>query len=186
MVRISKNSLGNINGNGNIVIQIIDSNGKEITDSLGSILGQISNNSIKNINALERQIDKLKQKNRNKQKRFKSQVNEILALKAELKEKKEILKAKQQREAEILQNINGIDLRDIDPTYAKAYEFFIQGKPAEALNLLDRAKLIQKRKKIEKEQKEEIQAWQLRLTLLESSTDSKQDELDECYVILTE
>lgn len=185
MVKISKNSIGNVTGNDNVVIQIIDSNGKEITDNLESILERISNNSINKINTLERKIDKLKKQNGKTQKKFKSQVNEISALKAELKEKREILKAKQEREAEILQNINGIDLREIDPSYAKAYEFFIQGNPVEALSLLDRAKLIQKRKKIERAQKEEIQAWQLRLTLLESSADSKQDELDECYIILS-
>lgn len=184
MVKISRNSLGDISGDNNIVIQIIDTKGNEINENLESILDRISDNSIKKIKSLERKIDKLKKKNVKSNKRFNSQANEILALKTELEQKKEILKTKQQREAEVLQNINGLDLREIETDYAKAYEFFIQGKPSEALNLLGRAKLIQKRKKIEKEQNEEIQAWQLRLTLLESSTKSKQDELDECYAIL--
>lgn len=184
MIKISKNSLGDISGDNNIVFQIINSNGNEIKENLESILKRISDSSIKNIKSLERKIDKLEKKNVKSKKKFKIQANEILALRTELEHKKEQLKTKQKRETELLQNINGLDLREIETDYAKAYEFFIQGKPSEALNLLDRAKLIQNRKKIEKEQKEEIQAWQLRLTLLESSTKSKQDELDECYVFL--
>lgn len=184
MVKISKNSLGDISGDNNVVIQIIDSKGNDIKEDLESILERISDRSIKKIKLLERKIDKLKKKNIKSKKKFENQANEILVLKNELEHKKKLLKTKQQREAEVLQNINGLDLREIETDYAKAYEFFIQGKPSEALNLLNRAKLIQKRKKIEKEQKEEIQAWQLRLTLLENSTKSKQDELDECYTIL--
>ncbi len=147
MVRISKNSFGDISGNNNIVIQIIDSNGNEIKENLASMLERISGSSIKKIKSLEGKIDKLKKKNVKSRKKFKSQATQILALNTELEHNKELLKVKQQREAELLQNINGLDLREIETDYAKAYEFFIQGKPSEALNLLDRAKLIQKEKK---------------------------------------
>lgn len=186
MVEFNKNAIGNIDGNHNIVIQFINTRGEEVTEKLGEILNRNSKSLNKEIISLQKEIKILESRFKDKETINNYQKQEIKLLKNDLKEKTNLLEERHQKEIKVILDINGKDLREIDQPFGKAYEQFMKGNSSSALRILDRAKLLDRKKSREKELKEDIKAWQLRLTLIESSNKYHQEELDECYEILCE
>ena len=185
MIKNYKNIIGDIIGNDNTVIQIIDKSGNPVSDKLSVLIDKIQQQEKKEKELLVFRIKDLENINKKKDTISGYQEKEIFQLKSDLVEKDKLIEDNKTRYATVLLELNGKDLTQTHELYAKAYNYFLKGQIQDAIRTLDRKKLIETKEKLQKEAKENADIWLFKAGLMETEQQYN-EELNECYEFAVE
>ena len=173
-------------------IEIILSNGKKIDDKLGVLTDRLVKEEKEEIRTLKELIASKERNLQDKQKVVELQDVEIIRLKTELSEKSKLLEESEKRFSDIFIENDGKDFSGSNELYVRALEALTNGNKQEALKILERQKLLEQKReldreneKIEKEKEQQAESWLLRAELLKNE-DRWGEELDECYEMAAE
>jgi len=180
MFKKNENSVGDIKGNYNQVIQIILSDGEKVVENLGVLIDRLVNNEKKEIGLLSQNIEAKEEALKDKRKIIESQDVEIIRLKTVLSNKQKELEKSEKRFAEIYIKNNGKDYSGSQELYPQALQALINGDRKSALAILERQKLLEQKTKLDKEKEQQASSWLLRADLLKEDNNWGSD-LDECY-----
>ncbi|MEP0514020.1 tetratricopeptide repeat protein [Dokdonia sp.] len=182
MIHSSKNTIGNVSGNYNRVIQVILSGGEEIAEKLGVLIEQLVTQEKKEIEALRELIASKTEIIGDKAEIIGLKNNEIVQLKTALVEKQQQLDENEQRFATLLLENDGKDFTGSQELYPKAVEALMKGNKEEALKILNRHSLLEEKRKLDSEKQQQADGWFLRADLLKSEN-TWGEELNECYTM---
>ncbi len=185
MFENKRNTIGNISGDYNQVIQIILSDGEKIVEKLGTLIERLVNKEKEEINTLKKLITSKEEALGDKTKIVELQGNEIIRLKSDLAQKKTQLEESEKRFSEIFLENNGKNFSGSEEIYPKALEALSKGNKKEALQILERNKMIEQKNKLEKEKEQQAESWLLRADLLKNENNWG-NELNECYDLAAE
>lgn len=155
------NSISEIYGSQNIIIQIIDQNGEKISADLQKLIKQGLKNSehFKERELLLKRIGDLESFKELNKKLSIIQEKEILELKNLLFEKNEKIEQDKKLISKLYLSINGIDLTITPTVYASAYSYYIKGDISSAMSALDTHKMSEDYKYLNSVIEDHIKAW---------------------------
>jgi len=137
---ININSLYN-RGNNGIFIQLINSKGEKIEETLEKLLSPY-------IKPYDDRIDELKNNLEDKKKIVDLLDKEVIELSGKIELLEEEKKILEEQVTVILNTLNGKDLSKTNKLYEQAYKYFIDGDIDQALEVLDEAKLEEEEKSV--------------------------------------
>ena len=177
MIKKYKNTLGDVTGDNNTIIQINLSEDENIDEKLGVLVEKISK---KEKISLNNKIENLERKLKDKSEINEYKEQEVFRLKTERANLQKEIHQKEELYASLLLELNGKDFTQTNKLYTSAYKAFFKGEVYEAIKILDRQKLLDSTLKLQREKEDSANTWLFKASLLKSKNKFT-EELNECY-----